>query len=84
MSVFESVRYRLLLSTAVAASPPPAAVTCAVSLSAAHVRHRPKRGGLAPQRVSSRYPPSRFGGWVQGPLRRVFAFLGSTHQLTGL
>jgi hypothetical protein len=36
MSVFESVRYRLLPSTAVAAGPPPAAVKCAVSLTAAH------------------------------------------------
>src|SRR5215813_5144319 len=39
MSVFESVRYRLLLSTAVAAGPLPAAVKCAVSLSVAHVPH---------------------------------------------
>jgi hypothetical protein len=41
MSVFESVRYRLPLSTRVAAGPLPAAVKCAVSLSAANVPHHP-------------------------------------------
>jgi hypothetical protein len=43
MSVFEFVRYRLLLSTAVAVGPPPAAVKCAVSLSAGDCASPPTR-----------------------------------------
>src|SRR5712691_904166 len=31
--------------------------------------------------LKSEHPPSRFGGWVGGPLRRVSAFLGAGPRL---